>query len=261
MSRICGGSSGGEGAIISAAGSVIGLGSDIGGSIRIPSYFCGIFGHKPSSHIMPDDGSYPYCGHEDREKLFVIGPMCRYAEDLKLVLKQILLKDPKLKAELDLDKPVDLSKSKFYFLTDDRDPLKPKVCKQVKSGIWRARNYLEQNCGFSCQTVELPLMRYSFWIFLAHLQNNDAPKLAAEIMERKGELNGYTELAKSFLGMSKFRKISCMNVIVEDTLLTKFKNSGAFDKMIQFGDTLKSQVESLLGKTIFYRMNLIHFLR
>ncbi len=46
--RITGGSSGGEGALIGAAGSVIGIGSDIGGSIRMPSFFNGIFGHKPT---------------------------------------------------------------------------------------------------------------------------------------------------------------------------------------------------------------------
>jgi fatty acid amide hydrolase 2 len=43
-----GGSSGGEGCLLAAAGSPLGIGSDIGGSIRIPAFFNGIFGHKPS---------------------------------------------------------------------------------------------------------------------------------------------------------------------------------------------------------------------
>jgi len=47
-SRIVGGSSGGEGAVLAAAASPMGLGSDIGGSIRMPAFFNGIFGHKPS---------------------------------------------------------------------------------------------------------------------------------------------------------------------------------------------------------------------
>ena len=41
--------SGGEGCILGAGGSVIGIGSDIGGSIRMPSFFCGVFGHRPTS--------------------------------------------------------------------------------------------------------------------------------------------------------------------------------------------------------------------
>ena len=46
--RTAGGSSGGEGAAVGAGGSPIGLGSDIGGSIRLPAFFNGVFGHKPS---------------------------------------------------------------------------------------------------------------------------------------------------------------------------------------------------------------------
>jgi fatty acid amide hydrolase 2 len=46
VSRIVGGSSGGEGCIVSAGASVIGIGSDIGGSIRMPAYFNGVYGHK-----------------------------------------------------------------------------------------------------------------------------------------------------------------------------------------------------------------------
>lgn len=47
--RQVGGSSGGEGCVISACGSLIGIGSDVGGSIRIPAFFNGIFGQKPTN--------------------------------------------------------------------------------------------------------------------------------------------------------------------------------------------------------------------
>ncbi|KFM58323.1 Fatty-acid amide hydrolase 2, partial [Stegodyphus mimosarum] len=49
IKRTVGGSSGGEAALITAAGGIMGIGSDLAGSIRIPSSFCGIYGHKPSS--------------------------------------------------------------------------------------------------------------------------------------------------------------------------------------------------------------------
>lgn len=52
LQKTPGGSSGGEGALIGAGGSVLGLGSDIGGSIRIPSSFCGICGIKPTSNRL-----------------------------------------------------------------------------------------------------------------------------------------------------------------------------------------------------------------
>merc|ERR1719383_18839 len=57
--RIVGGSSGGEACLISAAGSIWGIGSDIGGSIRMPAFFNGIFGHKPSRHQVPNEGQFP----------------------------------------------------------------------------------------------------------------------------------------------------------------------------------------------------------
>ena len=49
--RMVGGSSGGEGCNISACGGIIGIGSDIGGSVRIPAFFNGIYGHKPTNGI------------------------------------------------------------------------------------------------------------------------------------------------------------------------------------------------------------------
>lgn len=45
----CGGSSGGEGALLAMDGSAIGIGSDIGGSLRIPAAYCGIYSLKPST--------------------------------------------------------------------------------------------------------------------------------------------------------------------------------------------------------------------
>jgi amidase len=52
-----GGSSGGEGALIALKGSPLGVGSDIGGSIRIPSAYCGIYGMRPSYHRVPYAGA------------------------------------------------------------------------------------------------------------------------------------------------------------------------------------------------------------
>src|ERR671928_194882 len=57
--RVAGGSSGGEGAAVGAGGSPIGLGTDIGGSIRLPAFFSGVFGHKPSYWIVPNTGQFP----------------------------------------------------------------------------------------------------------------------------------------------------------------------------------------------------------
>lgn len=84
--RIVGGSSGGEGAIVGAGGTPFGLGSDIGGSIRMPAFFNGVFGHKPSGGLVPGTGQYPMAENEARRFLGT-GPIARYAEDLMPVLR------------------------------------------------------------------------------------------------------------------------------------------------------------------------------
>ena len=52
-----GGSSGGEGALLAADGAALGVGSDVGGSIRIPSGYCGIFGLKPGQGRVAPTGN------------------------------------------------------------------------------------------------------------------------------------------------------------------------------------------------------------
>ncbi|MEK6276428.1 MAG: amidase [Actinomycetota bacterium] len=86
--RIAGGSSGGEGAAIGSGGSPIGLGSDIAGSIRMPAFFNGVFGHKPSPDIVPDTGMFPSTGGE-AARLLTMGPLSRRAEDLMPLIRII----------------------------------------------------------------------------------------------------------------------------------------------------------------------------
>ena len=84
--RTAGGSSGGEGAIVGAGASPIGLGSDVGGSIRMPSFFNGAFGHKPTGGLVPSTGSHPPALN-DVQRFDTTGPIVRRAEDLMPVLR------------------------------------------------------------------------------------------------------------------------------------------------------------------------------
>lgn len=84
--RIVGGSSGGEGAIVAAAGSPFGLGSDVGGSIRGPAFFNGVFGHKPTGGMVPGTGQHPIAAG-DGLRYLTTGPITRRAEDLMPLLR------------------------------------------------------------------------------------------------------------------------------------------------------------------------------
>ncbi len=81
VTRTCGGSSGGEAALIAACGSPLGLGSDAAGSVRLPAAFSGIAGIKPTSGRLPRTGHFPPAGGW-LETLWQIGPMARRVADL-----------------------------------------------------------------------------------------------------------------------------------------------------------------------------------
>ena len=85
--RTPGGSSGGAAAALAAGLTPLELGSDIGGSIRTPAHFCGVYGHKPSSGVVPTRGHIPGPpGTVSEADLSVVGPLARSAEDLELAL-------------------------------------------------------------------------------------------------------------------------------------------------------------------------------
>jgi amidase len=85
--RTVGGSSGGAAGAVAAGFTAFELGSDIGGSIRIPSHFCGVFGHKPTYGAVPLRGHIPPPpGMLSQPELGVAGPIARSAGDLELLL-------------------------------------------------------------------------------------------------------------------------------------------------------------------------------
>ncbi|KAM0787774.1 hypothetical protein ACM66B_003829 [Microbotryomycetes sp. NB124-2] len=99
-----GGSSGGEGALIAMRGSVLGVGSDIGGSIRIPSGFNGLYGLRPSYNRVPYAGSTN--SMEGLEAVYsVLGPMSTSVDGLKIFLKAIADTKPWLRDPLALRLP------------------------------------------------------------------------------------------------------------------------------------------------------------
>ncbi len=86
--RTPGGSSTGEAVAVAARGSLVGVGSDSGGSIRLPAAWCGVFGFKPTAGLVPTTGHFPKVGerHDGRTQ---IGPIARTIADLRLLLEVI----------------------------------------------------------------------------------------------------------------------------------------------------------------------------
>src|SRR5436309_5660740 len=87
LSRSPGGSSGGPAAALAAGLTGLELGSDIGGSVRNPAHYCGVYAHKPTWGIVPLRGHIPGPpGTLADTDLGVIGPLARFAGDLEVAL-------------------------------------------------------------------------------------------------------------------------------------------------------------------------------
>jgi fatty acid amide hydrolase len=132
--RTPGGSSGGEAAIIAAGGSPLGLGTDIGGSSRVPAAFCGIAGFKPTAGRTPDAGRYsvPF---GQRAIVSQVGVLARQVGDLALGLRLISgADDPAADPAPPLGDPatVDLTRLRVACYTDDGTfPPSPAVVRAV----------------------------------------------------------------------------------------------------------------------------------
>ncbi|XP_073420040.1 fatty-acid amide hydrolase 1-like isoform X2 [Dendrobates tinctorius] len=87
-----GGSSGGEGALISAQGSILGFGSDIGGSIRFPCAFCGVCGFKPTGNRLSKIGLISSCPGQ-KSVMAMIGPISRDVDSLVTTMRAVLCDD------------------------------------------------------------------------------------------------------------------------------------------------------------------------
>jgi amidase len=100
LARTPGGSSGGAAAALAAGVTALEIGSDIGGSLRVPASFCGVFSHKPTWGLVSQAGHIPPAPgtHAERD-LNVVGPMARSARDLRLLMS-ILAEGVPAKAEI-----------------------------------------------------------------------------------------------------------------------------------------------------------------
>jgi amidase len=151
--RTPGGSSGGSAAALAAGFVPLELGSDIGGSLRAPAHFCGVFSHKPTLDLVPQRGSGPpQTPHIPvRGDLSVIGPMARSAADLAAELLVIAGPDELMEGvgyKLALPSPRREKLADYRVLVIDQHPLCP-----TASGVRTALNDLADRLSRTGCTV------------------------------------------------------------------------------------------------------------
>ncbi len=167
LSRTAGGSSGGEAAAIASGCSAGGVGSDGGGSIRVPAHFCGICGLKPTPGRIPATGHYPQ-SVGPFALLGVVGPMARTIADLKLLFEVMQgpdIGDPSATpVPVRWPSSVELQKIRIgYFEDDGRIPVTPETRLAVRQAAEALRN-----AGFEVQPFRpenLEKIRQLWWKF------------------------------------------------------------------------------------------------
>lgn len=103
VNRTAGGSSGGEGAMIAAGGAAVGVGSDIGGSIRFPAHFNGVIGFKSGNRQVSDKGSFPATEIRLQQRMLGIGALAKSVQDAKLINEIIADQIPKAQQLTDFE--------------------------------------------------------------------------------------------------------------------------------------------------------------
>lgn len=147
LKRTAGGSSGGSAAALAAGYVALEMGSDISGSIRIPAHLCGVFGHKPSTNLVPQRGHAPPGAvplpTDLTSGLGVCGPMARTAADLELALDILAGPDEQQATAYQLSLPParhDHLKA-FRVLVIDDHPLLP-VANDIRVALGRLADRL-----------------------------------------------------------------------------------------------------------------------
>ena len=159
--RTPGGSSGGSAAALAAGFVPLELGSDIGGSLRAPAHFCGIYAHKTSLEIVPQRGiGYPETpAGPVRGDMAVIGPMARSAVDLALELDVIAGPDEQWEGvgyKLALPPPRHDKLADYRVLVIDKNPLVP-TAESVRAALGALADRLAKTgCKVMRENPKLP---------------------------------------------------------------------------------------------------------
>ena len=213
LNKVPGGSSGGSAASVAALESYLALGSDTGGSIRLPASFCGITGFKPTYGRVSRYGLIAFASSLDQ-----IGPFGRCVEDVANLYFAISGHDKKDSTSLNMpvENPLNTLKNDIKglkigvikeLLTDDVD-------EDVKNAVMNAVKVYEK-LGCTVKEVSLPLLKYSIGIYYivataeasSNLARYDGVKYGYRTQNPQNLMEMYTKTRKEGFGDEVKRRI------------------------------------------------------
>lgn len=230
----CGGSSGGEGALLAMDGSAMGVGSDIGGSLRIPASYCGIYSMKPTAERVSSIGAQATRpGFEAVRSSH--GPMARSVQDCELFCKTIFGQKDSFHQNIPVPyQAVELpSKLRFgYYLSDSMMESSPACKRAVLETVSALR---EQ--GHECIQFTSPLNASAMEVFLGLASSDGYKKLLSHLdsdpMEDSLFLVTLGPRLPSFV-----RNLTCwiVKTVLGDSLFSRFFSLAREKSVSEFTD-------------------------
>ncbi|XP_050293646.1 fatty-acid amide hydrolase 2-A-like isoform X2 [Anthonomus grandis grandis] len=193
-----GGSSGGEGALLGSAASLVGIGSDIAGSLRLPALFNGVFSHKPTPKVVALKGHWPLGEDPKYQQFLVIGPLTRYACDLRLMMN-VMCNDKKC-AELKISERVDLKQINIFCIEELHDITQPKVSDSIKKAVNESVKYLTEIKG--CKLIKYNFMSFNKAMYICGSELYTLKDIPDALKWENA--NFWTELVLSIFWKSRF---------------------------------------------------------
>src|SRR5215210_5172479 len=237
--RIAGGSSGGEGAAVGSGGSPVGLGSDIGGSIRLPAFFNGVFGHKPSPGCVPTTGQFPSTSGEAAFML-TLGPLARHAEDLMAVTRVVSGPDGQdercVERELGDPEAVDLADVRVL-VADDASLLPAR--RELREARDAAAQAL-QDAGARCERISLKQLRRALELYLAALGDGAGVSLADLLVEAGASPRGPRPWVDALRGRGDHTTPILITLTLER--LNRFMPAGRTRRALAAAESLREEV-------------------
>lgn len=184
LDRTVGGSSGGEGALIAAGGAAIGIGADIGGSIRFPSHCNGVVGFKSGNKRVSAVGNYPFVSIEEQDRMLGIGAMAKSVRDARL-MNEIISWAASEQVEL----------GQFKLMIPGRQPGLP-LGKETEDVLSRLRTDLGHR--FEVNEEMPPYLDQSALIW-QQIMSIDGARHVQELMSEDGSLTPVKEYVKERL--------------------------------------------------------------
>lgn len=208
--RTPGGSSGAEAALTASYATTISLCSDLGGSTRMPAFYCGMFGHHPTAGTTNCRGVFFRKG--DEESMLTLGFITKHVEDLAPLTKIVAGNKADL---LKLDRNVEMKDIKFYYMESSKDYTVSSIRSDLKKTMKRVITKISQEVTDSANAPEAYNHEgfnymYTLWKYWMTKEPDNTARLYTN---NTGEANGFVELIKKMCGLSNHCLFSIIRLL------------------------------------------------